>query len=101
MMVKAFLTIFLALSLVAQGGSVCIQVDNDHLLTALVNASRDMHVTNNDFDDDQRGAKPYAVAPLTLPFWLNTAAKSTRRDTQAIFFPPHQPLFKLKAVFLI
>jgi hypothetical protein len=101
MMVKAFLTIFLALSLVAQGGLVCIQVDNDHILTALVNTGRVVHAANNDFDDEQRGAKAYAVAPLNLPFALKAPANPARPDTHATFFPLHRPLFKLKTAFLI
>lgn len=101
MMVKAFLTIFLALLLVAQGGSVYVQVDNDHVLTALVNTGRVVHVANNDFDDDQRGAKAYAVAALDLSFAQKAPANSARPDTHATFFPPHRPLFKLTTALLI
>jgi len=103
MIVKVLLAIFLALALVSQGGLVCIQVDNDHVLTALVNTSRVVHLANNDFDDDQRGAKAYAVVPLDSPFSLGVPAKPAHRIAQATLFSPLRPLplFKLKAAFLI
>ncbi len=101
MMIKTLLLFFLALSLATQGATIYIQIDNDHALTALVNTNRDVHVKNNDFDDDQRGAKPHAAALLTLPFRQRAAAKSTRKNTRAPFSATHRPLFKLKTAFLI
>lgn len=100
-MVKAFLTIFLALALVAQGGLVCIQVDNDHSLTVLMNTGRIVHAANNDFDDEQRGAKAYALAPAGVPAWIAAVTKPTRHDAQTTSLTPNRRLFKLKAAFLI
>jgi len=101
MMVKALLTIFLVLALIGQGGSVCIQVDNDHVVTALVKDSHKIHVVNTEFDDEQRGAKFYPPASLTLPNWLKASALAPRLELQGKNFTSNRPLFKLTTALLI
>ncbi|MGE5217385.1 MAG: hypothetical protein ACM3SP_10340 [Chloroflexota bacterium] len=101
MMIKIFLTIFLALALAVQGTSISIQIETDHGASAWVHTSRAIHINGNDLDDEQRGTRFHAAAFLTLPFELTAITNSPYRYTERITFAAKQPLFKLKAVFLI
>lgn len=100
MMIKVFLMMFLALSLAVQGTSISIQIENDHVVSALVQTRHDIHVASNDLDDEQRGAK-FHTAALTPPFEVTLVSDSPHWHSEAKFPATKRPLFKLKAVFLI
>ena len=100
-MMKASLALFLTLSLATQVAAISVQFENDHLLTTLVNTGRGFHAGNSDFDDDQRGARPYFSGPLTALFWLKLAPPTPHRNPQTVLASIPWLRLRPKTVLLI
>jgi hypothetical protein len=92
----------LLFSLATQVPDFGAQVTRDHAMTGLSQSAAVGHGFSIDFDDDQRGAKTFALAFLNLLIPCGTRENSLHSgDTPVDFCFAGLPLFKLHAALLI
>ena len=102
LMGNILLSILLAFSLATQAPSFGAQMTGDEAVAGLSQSVGVGRSVNMDFDDDQRGAKAFALAFLNLSIPCGTLENSLHSgDTPVNFCFAGLPLFKLHAALLI
>ena len=98
-MCKVLLAVFLALSLATAAST---PLASGLVLTTTLLPSKQVPVYNTDFDDEQRGVKPFFVAIQYLPFHRETLTdRFLPAEMQRHFCRANSPLAKLSTVLLI